>query len=387
MKQTPLSALLEPAVDALRVEAGHTYPMVGVRSFGGGLFERDPLDGGSTSYTKLHRLHGGDVVLSRLFGWEGAIAMVPSQYDGYFVSSEFPTFRVNSDTARPQFVKHLCVWPGLWERMASVARGVGVRRRRVHVEDFLGLHVPVPDLESQASIACWLDAVTNEARAAESMLADAAHRYGQLLSSLVHRLDLSPTEKGQLGWRRMPIGSFTTPVDRREEVSEEVEYPIAGVYSFGRGLLRRPTLLGAETKYKHLSRLATGDFVFSKLGAWEGALAVVPKEFDGHYVSTEFPIFEVNETVASRDYLRALVSTPEVRRLVDEATHGSMARRRRVRPSEMSKIAVELPPLDGQLAIADDLARLRRIGQSDSRREMLEALVPSTINTTFANLA
>ena len=41
-------------------------------------------------------------------------------------------------------------------------------------------------------------------------------------------------------------------------------------------------------------------FVYSKLFAWEGALAVVDSEFDGLFVSQEFPTFTIDRHMASR---------------------------------------------------------------------------------------
>ena len=90
-------------------------------------------------------------------------------------------------------------------------------------------------------------------------------------------------------------------------VEPEGDYPIAGIYSFGRGLIRRPTIRGSETSYATLSRLSKGQLTMSKLNAWEGALAVVPEEFEGSYVSPEYPVFNIDRSQADPAYIAHLV--------------------------------------------------------------------------------
>ena len=104
-----------------------------------------------------------------------------------------------------------------------------------------------------------------------------------------------------------------------------MSYEIAGIYSFGRGLLRRPTLGGGDTKYRKLTRLPRDAVVYSKLGAFEGAVAVVDGEFEGRYVSPEFPTFVVGGDV-DPSYLRHQLTSPPFEELLSGATAGVGAR-------------------------------------------------------------
>lgn len=65
--------------------------MVGVYSFGRDLFRREPILDAETSY-KFYRLKLTRVVMSQLFGWEGALALSSEEYEGAYVSPQFPTF-------------------------------------------------------------------------------------------------------------------------------------------------------------------------------------------------------------------------------------------------------------------------------------------------------
>ena len=82
--------------DSIAVDPGVTYPNVGLLSFGRGLFGKPPIDGARTSATTLYRIRAGQFIDSRLFAFEGAYAVVDEHFDGSFVSSEFPTFELDT---------------------------------------------------------------------------------------------------------------------------------------------------------------------------------------------------------------------------------------------------------------------------------------------------
>ena len=69
-----LREVLSLDLDSVRIDASETYDMVGVYSFGRGLFRREPQNGASTSYKFFYRLKPDHAVMSQLFGWEGALA-------------------------------------------------------------------------------------------------------------------------------------------------------------------------------------------------------------------------------------------------------------------------------------------------------------------------
>ncbi len=138
---------LEPVI--VRPEKG--YRLAGVYSFGRGLFRRDPLLGANTSYKQLHRLRKGQLVLSKLKAWEGAITVVGETFDGYVLSPEFPTFSVRSELD-PAYLSLVCSQRDFWERLQLESRGVGGRRERVHPRRLLEVPIVLPPLAEQRRI-------------------------------------------------------------------------------------------------------------------------------------------------------------------------------------------------------------------------------------------
>jgi type I restriction enzyme S subunit len=147
-----LGDVLELSEIAEAVTAAVTYPQVGVRGFGGGLFTKPAITGTETSYKNFNRLYAGAIVLSQVKGWEGAIARCPIELDGWFVSPEYRTFRCKPDLASDEYFGELVRTEWFWSRLQEATRGVGARRERTRPEQFLNIELPLPHLDSQLRI-------------------------------------------------------------------------------------------------------------------------------------------------------------------------------------------------------------------------------------------
>lgn len=157
-----LERVLNRRSDEVPVDATETYQTAGIYSFGRGLFERPLISGSETSYRSYFRLHEGQFVYSKLFAWEGAVAVVEPSFDGLLVSSEFPTFDIDPGIALSEYIAVLCRWPEFHRAIAGGRSGLGVRRQRVNPERLLSVEIPLPDLPEQARIVRRLRTLLGE---------------------------------------------------------------------------------------------------------------------------------------------------------------------------------------------------------------------------------
>src|SRR5271157_1868831 len=142
--------------------------VAGVYSFARGLFKRGPISPGTTSYKSYNRLVTDDFVISQPKAWEGALARVTPEFDGWYLSPVFPTFRANRDHLDPAFLEWFCMREPVWTELQRNSRGIGARRETVSPEQFLALEVPLPPLAEQRRIVARIEQVAaqvNEARA------------------------------------------------------------------------------------------------------------------------------------------------------------------------------------------------------------------------------
>jgi type I restriction enzyme, S subunit len=144
-----LGEILKLDEETTTIQTTESYPQVGVRSFGGGLFPKGAVKGTDTTYRTFNRLYEGALLLSQVKGWEGAVAISPPELAGWFVSPEYRTFRCIETESRPRYLAPLIRTEWFWSKLGNATRGVGARRERTRPEQFLNIELPMPDVERQ----------------------------------------------------------------------------------------------------------------------------------------------------------------------------------------------------------------------------------------------
>jgi type I restriction enzyme S subunit len=178
-----LGEILELDEDQEQISPTGSYPQVGVRSFGGGLFQKGAVEGSGTTYRAFNRLYKGAFLLSQVKGWEGAVAVCPDELAGWFVSPEYRTFRCIPSEARSDYLASLVRTEWFWGKLANATRGVGARRERTRPEQFLNIELPMPDVNQQKRG----EALFAEVDALKRLQADTAAELDALLPAILDR--------------------------------------------------------------------------------------------------------------------------------------------------------------------------------------------------------
>lgn len=139
------------------IDPSKTYSMVGVLSFARGLFDREPIENGNTSYKHFLRLKPDHIVMSQLFGWEGALALSDERFAGKYLSPQFPTFLSDERRLQRKFLGWLMSRPGFWSDLGTRASGMGDRRRTLNPDAFFSCRIPLPPLDEQRCIVARID--------------------------------------------------------------------------------------------------------------------------------------------------------------------------------------------------------------------------------------
>jgi len=185
---------------------------------------------------------------------------------------------------------------------------------------------------------------------------------------------------------RIRLERIFTRVDRRVPVVETQSYRFVGVRSFAGGCFDAGEKLGSETRYSTLNAVVTGDFVYPKLMAWEGAFARVPEAFDGWVVSPEFCTFVIDTSTADPLYVDYFFRRPESWEEVAGRSIGTNVRRRRLYPDDFLAKEIRLPDIAEQRRIAARLERVldvvKRLEEAQGRtsRNVLIPLFPLIVD-------
>jgi hypothetical protein len=155
-------------------------------------------------------------------------------------------------------------------------------------------------------------------------------------------------------WQLLPVYEFATQTNEKEIVESHIEYRMAGVRWYGEGVFHRETVSGKEQSAKHLYPLKPGCFIYNRLFAWKESFAVVPENFEGFYVSSEFPQFEINKDIVLAEYVSLLFTSKKIIRAVNAASIGSAAiSRNRFKESEFLSFKVPIPPMPIQKHVVE----------------------------------
>lgn len=96
-------------------------------------------------------------------------------------------------------------------------------------------------------------------------------------------------------WETKRIGEFVKKSENSVALIPTETYSLLGMSLEGRGLFIRELKRGAEIGSKTLNKVVSGEFIYSRLFAWKGAFDFVKNDFEGCYVSDEYPSFLVDE--------------------------------------------------------------------------------------------
>ena len=93
-----------------------------------------------------------------------------------------------------------------------------------------------------------------------------------------------------------------------------------------------------------------GDMVYSKIDVRNGAIGIVPDDLGRVCVTSEYPVYAVDRTIADARYIKLLFRTSAFRRKINGMISGASGRKR-VQPADLEAVDVPLPPLPVQRVI------------------------------------
>jgi type I restriction enzyme, S subunit len=382
--QVSLSNLLRLERRPVAIQADKLYGEIGTYSFGRGIFHKTPRTGLEVGDKKLFVIKEGDFILQITFAWEGALALASIAEDGMYCSTRYPTFRVDTALCDARFLLYYLKTPIGLRQLAKISPGSAGRNRVLNIKRFSEISVPLPAIEEQLRIVRRIDELAAKIGEARVLRADAIEETTGLAVAMAHRNDLSNEERITAGWRRTRLSDVIRLVDDSHKVQPDQSYPNVGMYSFGRGLFHKPPIDGIATSASVLRRVKSGQFIYSRLFAFEGAYGMVTDEFSGAFVSQEYPTFDCAPHQVRAEFLAAYFKPPHIWREVAVGSKGLGDRRQRVQPPQVLAHELWLPPISSQDRLAEIQAKgdeLRR-GQAETG-DALDALLPSIVDTAL----
>lgn len=375
VEQVPFGNLFKLARRTVVPKPGLEYTEIGIRSFGKGIFIKEPVTGQSLGSKRVFTVESGDFVVSNVFAWEGAVGLATDEHHGLIGSHRFMTWvprdaGINVSYVLEYFRSRVGV-----AALAAASPGSAGRNRTLAIKNLEAVVVPVPGRDAQDRIAAHLETLVRAGREASRGSESAEAVFARLREVTFDRL----TERGTRSLR-----TVLRAVDQTEAVDPDSTYSTLGVRAWGRGAFESGTTLGSKTSYKRLRRFEAGQVCYPKLMGWQGAFTVIPDELDGYYSSPEFVGFEVDGQKASGRYLDHLFRWSHFVRSAAGMATGTNANRRRLQPGDFLNLEVPLPSCETQIRVAASLdLAASAVGKAREVARLATALAPAARSEIF----
>ncbi|WCD91456.1 restriction endonuclease subunit S [Microbacterium sp. nov. GSS16] len=213
----------------------------------------------------------------------------------------------------------------------------GTKMPRTSATAMVALPIALPPLSEQYRIVDLMTSVDTAIAAAE---AEATAGRSSYMAHL--------TAEFTSGASFAPLGAALSRSEDRTRVEPDATYRLVGVLRSGEGFIDRGVEAGENIGYSTLTRVRENQLVYRKLTAWEGPISVSTQNEDGGFVSSEFPVFEVDSSRLLPDLLRHYCRWPGLWSLMQQRLKGSVLRRMRLNADQLEAIAVPMPGLTAQ---------------------------------------
>ena len=193
-----LEEVLEQVIRSEEVMPREHYKVLGAKWYAKGLYIKSERDGSEIKAKKLYVVKDGDFVYNRLFAWKGSFAIVPNEFDGCYVSNEFPSFRINTKRIHLLYLLYFFSRNEIWNEVLSLSMGVSsISRNRLKVEKLLSMEIPLPSLEEQKRIVARIESLIARIEEARRLRAVAAKEIENLtgIKSKMFDRDLEKWDK------------------------------------------------------------------------------------------------------------------------------------------------------------------------------------------------
>jgi len=148
----PLRTMAEVAPFVRRpveIDIDTRYREVGARSFGKGLFIKPDFDGAEATWQKPVWIKSGDLVLSNIKAWEGAIAIAGNEHDSCIASHRYITCVPDPERVTVGFLAYYLLSEDGLEKVGLASPGTADRNRTLSLGNLGKIQVPMPPLAAQ----------------------------------------------------------------------------------------------------------------------------------------------------------------------------------------------------------------------------------------------
>ena len=164
-------------------------------------------------------------------------------------------------------------------------------------------------------------------------------------------------------WSIVPLGEILAKSEEWVYLKPGERYQEVTVRLWGKGVVQRREVTGAEVSSNRRLVVRSGQFILSRIDARNGASGIVPESLDGAIVSNDFPVFILDNSRILPSFLGWMSKTREFVDLCKTTSEGT-TNRVRMKEDRFLATGIPFPPLPEQQRI---VTRIEETGRQDQR--------------------
>lgn len=172
-------------------------------------------------------------------------------------------------------------------------------------------------------------------------------------------------------WKTVKLNELCSLSIDKEPVKEFDNYRLVGIRLWGQGLYERESIIGHSTQYNFFTKSKTGNLLFNKIWARNGAISVVQQQHNGLYVSPEFPVYSLKDRIIP-DWMYYYTKYYKLWEFCDEKSRGTSGKSR-IKPECFLDIHIPLPPHSEQKRIVKIIKsveeKLKKFNELNKKQE------------------
>lgn len=382
--------VLELRRTAVEIDPLEEYTLIGVYSFGKGIFHRQSTLGADLGDYRFFEVHPGDLVLSNIQAWEGAIAWANDEDQNTVGTHRFLTYvakdeRIDTSWARYFFLSE----PG-FALVQQAAPGTVKRNRTLAIDRFENLVIPLPHIDEQHRVARRLDSLLSQWSGAAAATRGFARTIGGVHASWLGR--------AMQGWPLVERLGEAAAVYRGHGPRYE---PGSGRMVVNQACVRADALdltacREAEPSWwdgvpAHL-RVRSKDVLVNSTGEGTiGRSTVAPDDAVGLPFDSHVLVARVDTERLLPLFLDAFLTSPAGQEAIEALKSANTTKQTELGKQKLERLQIPMPSLKEQEALVHDIQRIQdRIARTRqsvvSRDALVRALPTSLLNRAFAGL-
>lgn len=373
--EVELGEVIKQRKESITLEDEKTYQRVTVKLYSKGIEPRDNVNGREIKTKTQFIIRERDFLVAEIDAKVGGYGVVPKSLDGAIVSGHYFTYEVDSGQLNPHFLKYWLKTPSPLNQIKQFIRG-SLNYAAIRPKHFPQVKISLPPIEEQQRIVGVIDHIATKIEKAGKLQNIIDYSQEELLHSIYEA-----TTKAMC--KEVSLRDILIQDKSQIAIKDNQEYKQVTVAMHGKGVRLRKRISGSDIKTKNQYLIRSGQFIYSRIDARNGAIGIVPKELDGAIVTGDFPTFNINQEIILPEILEIIIISKKFVNACRLASRG-VTNRRRLKEDQFLSIETFIPYPDEQqkiVALKKRVDAMKRV-QSQTAAE-LESLMPAVLDRAF----